>query len=158
MPSDGWHIDNLFIGENPLTGSSGYPFFDGLEDGAGDWLNGPWTLTTDDPYQGSTSILDTAASRLGSSELWLTYGSELDLSDATDPLLTFQVRGNLPYHTNFRVEVSTDGGLLWQDLPSLQIDYYWGPSPWVRHADLALRLPGVQPEAPFPQHRLRGWR
>ena len=131
-PADGWHIDDLSIGENPIAGSSGYPFFDGFEDGAGDWLNGPWSLTSDDPFEGSTSILDTAEERMGGSELWLTYGSELDLSSATDPLLTFQVRGNLPYRTNFRVEVSTDGGTAWQDLPSLQINYDWGPSPWVR--------------------------
>ncbi len=132
VPADGWHIDNLYIGENLIEGSSSYPFFDGFEDGDGNWLQGGWTLIDDNPYEGSTSILDTPASRLGNSELWLTYGSELDLSSATDPLLTFQVRGNLPYRTNFRVEVSTDGGKAWQDLPSLQINYYWGPSPWVR--------------------------
>ena len=97
VPADGWHIDDLFIGENPIEGSSGYPFFDGFEAGAGDWLNGPWSLTADDPFEGSTSILDTPLSRFGGSETWLTYGSELDLSSATEPLLTFQVRGTLPY-------------------------------------------------------------
>ncbi len=132
VAADGWHIDNLFVGENPLAGSSAYPFFDGFEEGAGDWLNGSWTVTDDDPYEGESAILDTVETRLGGSELWLVYGSELDLTGASDPLLTFQVRGYLPYRTHFRVEVSVDGGVTWQDLPELQLNYYWGPSPWVR--------------------------
>jgi len=132
VPADGWHIDDLYIGENPIAGSSGYPFFDGLEDGAGDWLNGPWSLTADDPYEGSVSILDTAGDRIAYSELWLTYGSELDLSAAIDPLLSLQVRGNTAYRNYFRGQVSTDGGLIWQDLADI-----YGPASqvwpdWIR--------------------------
>ncbi|MCD4749354.1 MAG: hypothetical protein K8R59_08265, partial [Thermoanaerobaculales bacterium] len=131
-PTDGWHIDDLFVGENPIAGSTDPSFFDGFENGSGDWLNGSWAPVSDNPYEGSTCILDTAADRLGNSEDRLVYGSEIDLSSATDPLLTFQIRGNLPYHTYFRVEVSTDGGLVWQDLPDFQLNYYWTSTEWVR--------------------------
>jgi hypothetical protein len=132
VPADGWHIDNLYIGENPIAGSSGHPFFDGFEEGADEWLQGGWTLTDDNPYEGLTSILDTPASRLGNSELWLTYGSELDLSGATDPLLTFQVRGNTPDNNYFRGQVSTNGGITWQDLGEIYIHDNQSLPDWVR--------------------------
>ena len=132
VPADGWHIDNLYIGENPVAGSSGYPFFDGFEDGDENWLQGGWTLTDDNPYEGSTSILDTPASRLGNFELWLTYASELDLSDATDPLLTFQVRGNTPDNNYFRGQVSTNGGITWQDLGEIYIHDNQSLPNWTR--------------------------
>ncbi len=132
VPADGWHIDNLFIGENPLAGASAYPFLDGFEGGAGAWLNGSWTVTDDDPFEGSAAILDTVEARLGGSELWLVHGNELDLTPATDPLLTFQVRGNLPYRNSFRVDLSTDGGLTWQEQSALNLNEYWTSSTWVR--------------------------
>jgi hypothetical protein len=132
VPADGWHIDDLFIGENPLLGSGGFPFFNGLEGGDGAWLNGPWSLTGDDPYAGSASILDTLHSRLANSELLLTYGDEIDLSTATDPLLTIQIRGNLPDNNYFHTEVSTDQGLTWQNLADLYIHDNWISADWIR--------------------------
>jgi len=132
VPADGWHIDDLFIGENPLVGSGGYPVFDGLETGDGAWLNGPWSLTGDTPYAGSAAILDTLNTRLGNSDLILTYGDEIDLSAAADPLLTIQVRGNLPDNNYFRTEVSTDDGLNWQNLADLYIHDNWVSADWVR--------------------------
>ncbi len=132
VPADGWHIDDLFIGENPLVGTGGFPLFDGLENGDGAWLNGPWSLTGDDPYAGSTAILDTLNSRLANSEIILTYGDVIDLSAATDPLLTIQVRGNLPDNNWFRTEVSTDQGLTWQNLPDLYLPDNWSSVDWLR--------------------------
>ena len=132
VPADGWHIDDLFIGENPLLGSGGFPFFDGLESGDGAWLNGPWSLSGDNPYSGSASILDTLNSRLGNSDLVLTYGDVIDLSASTDPLLTIQVRGNLPDNNWFRTEVSTDQGLTWQNLPDLYLPDNWSSVDWLR--------------------------
>jgi hypothetical protein len=148
-PADGWHIDDLYLGENPNGTPAVESAFDGLEDGAGGWLNGAWTTSTVDSYQGSASLLDTEGVRLGSSENMLTYGTQLDLSLSTDPLLTFQVRGNLPSSTYFRVEVSTDGGVIWQELPDLYLDKNSISSSWVRMqtslgsykvADLRLRF------------------
>ncbi len=130
--ADGWHLDNLFIGENPLAGSGGFPFLDGLEAGDGAWLNGPWSLTGDDPYAGSAALLDTLNSRLANSDLILAYGDEIDLSAATDPLLTILVRGNLPNNNYFRAEVSTDGGLIWQNLADLYLPDNWISADWVR--------------------------
>ena len=132
VPADGWHIDDLTIGENPLLGSGGFPFFDGLESGDGAWLNGPWSLTGDDPYAGSASILDTLNSRMANSELLLTYGDRIDLSGSTDPLLTIQVRGNLPNNNYFRTEVSTDQGVTWQNLPDLYLPDNWVSADWLR--------------------------
>ncbi|MEX1309976.1 MAG: Calx-beta domain-containing protein, partial [Candidatus Sulfomarinibacteraceae bacterium] len=131
-PADGWHIDDLYVGENPLLGSGGFPFFDGLEGGDGAWLNGSWTLTGDAPYAGSAAILDTANSRFAGSELVLAYGDEIDLSASTDPLLTIQVRGNLPDNNYFRAEVSTDQGLTWQNLTDLYLPDNWSSPDWLR--------------------------
>jgi hypothetical protein len=149
VPTDGWHIDNLFIGENPLVGSPVSEFFDGLEGGDGEWLNGSWTLTDDSPYAGSTAILDTLNNRAGNSELMLAYARPVDLSASTDPLLTFQVRGNLPDNNYFRTEISTDQGLTWQNLADVYIHDNWSSPTWVRMqtslsgylvADLRLRF------------------
>ena len=131
-PGDGWHIDDLYIGENPIAGSSVYPVFDGLEGSAGAWLNGQWATTADAPYEGSTAILSTAGIRLGGSENWLILGDELDLSATDEPLLTYQVRGNLPYRAYFRVDLSADGGLTWQEQSALNLNEYWVSSDWVR--------------------------
>ncbi|MEE4272150.1 MAG: Calx-beta domain-containing protein, partial [Thermoanaerobaculales bacterium] len=131
-PTDGWHIDNLFIGENPLAGSPVNQFFDGLESGDGAWLNGSWTPTNDDPYAGAAAILDTLNNRAGNSDLTLVYAQPIDLSSSTDPLLTFQVRGNLPDNNYFRTEVSTDQGLTWQNLADLYISDNWSSPEWVR--------------------------
>ncbi len=89
-------------------------------------------MTSDNPYEGSTSILDTVARRLGNSELWLTFGNELDLSSATEPLLTLQVRGNTPDNNYFRGQVSTNGGLTWQDLGEIYISDNQSLPDWTR--------------------------
>jgi hypothetical protein len=128
---DGWHVDNLYLGENQVTKSPGHPFFEGFENGAGDWLNGSWTLTDDTPFQGATAILDTTGARAASSELTLVYAGALDLSAATEPILTVHCRGNLSSYNYFKAEVSTDGGLTWQNLPDLYLSQHWSSS-WVR--------------------------
>jgi hypothetical protein len=124
--SDGWHIDQVFIGENPLAGTGSYPFFSGGESGTTGWLDGPWGVTGDTPYEGSACFTTTdSPSRLGGAELRLVWGDEIDLSAETEPILSFQVRGDLPYRTRFRTEVSTDGGLTWQELPDLTGRLSW---------------------------------
>ena len=131
--ADGWHLDTVFVGENPLAGTLSYPFFDGAESGTGNWLAGPWTVTGDTPFEGTAAfVIPAAGVRLGNEEARLVWGDGIDLSSAVDPVLTFQIRGSLTYRTYFRVQVSTDAGTTWQDLTDLSINYNWDSSDWLR--------------------------
>jgi hypothetical protein len=62
-------------------------------------------------------------------QLVIALGREFDLSQAVNPTLTYQIRGQLAYRTRFRAQVSTDGGLAWSDLASL--NYEWNQD-WTR--------------------------
>ncbi len=129
--ADGWHIDDIFVGENLLAGTLAYPFFEGGESGMGHWLGGPWVVTGDTPYEGSACLVSTGyGPPLSGSVPALVWGDAIDLSAATEALLTFAIRGHVDYWEYFRVQVSTDGGTNWQDL--MDIDPTWSSADWVR--------------------------
>ncbi|MBK1828081.1 fibronectin type III domain-containing protein, partial [Haloferula rosea] len=127
--ADGWTIDDLSIGENPNAPI--YPVWDGFESESGLWLNSRWATVNDDPREGSGCLHDTPEGRYAPScEQRLVLAHELDLTSAVDPKLSFFLRGNLAYQSWFRVQLSTDGGLTWGDLSSLNLNYTYDQPDW----------------------------
>ncbi|HUM29159.1 MAG TPA: immune inhibitor A [Thermoanaerobaculia bacterium] len=145
--ADGWLLDDVTIMENPHVPIA-YPYQNSFEEGLVDFLNSHWSTTTDQPKEGATAVVSTPGINLyPSTELWLNLAGEMDLSSATNPSLHFWVRGHLGYHTWFRVQVSTNGGISWSEIASCNLNYYWtSDTTWVKlTADLSsFRVPGVR--------------
>ena len=119
------------IGEN-TPNPAGYPFFESFENALTNWLNAGWTTSTNYSYAGANSARNTAGPRMTPETVqWLVLNQELSLSNAVSPQLTFWLRGKLESYSNFRVQVSTDGGLNWGDLSAFNLDYGFN-SDWVR--------------------------
>jgi hypothetical protein len=129
--ADGWTIDDLTLSDRAVE--SVYPFFDGFESGAGNWLAGSWSTVTSTPFAGSACIQDTPDRRHGpDTSHILTLAREVDLTTAIDPRLTFFLRGNLGGNSYFRVQVSTDGGLNWPDLSALNQNPGFNSATWIK--------------------------
>jgi len=126
---DGWALDDLTLAEH-VPAETVYPFFDGIESGPGNWLCASWTLATNSPFAGQFAMRDTVPPQIPpDAQLALVLNRELNLSNAVNPLLTFQVRGQLWNRTRFRAQASTDGGVNWSDLVGFNND--WNQS-WTR--------------------------
>ncbi|MCL4178670.1 MAG: fibronectin type III domain-containing protein, partial [Verrucomicrobia bacterium] len=146
IENDGWSIDDIKV-ENLVSGAIAYPFFETFEHGLDHWLPSSWALSDNRPQAGSWSAHDTPAGRIGpDTALWLTLAGELNLATAVNPQLTFWVRGQLTRYSYFRVQVSTDGGLAWADLPAGNLNSDWSGD-WTRiqlplaaHAGAVIRL------------------
>ncbi len=117
--NDGWYVDDVSLGEQSPAPAA-YPFHENFEAGLDNWLHSAWAVDTNQPYAGSYAIRDTVPPRLPpDSQLALVLGRELNLTNAVNPTLTFQVRGQLWDRTRFRAQASTDGGVGWSDLTGM---------------------------------------
>ena len=126
---DGWAIDDLTLAEH-VPGPAAYPFFEDFENGLDHWLHSAWTVDTNAPFAGRFAVRDTVPPQIPpDAQLALVLNRELNLSNALNPLLTFQVRGQLWYRTRFRAQASTDGGVNWSDL--IGLNYDWNQN-WTR--------------------------
>lgn len=124
--ADGWYIDDVAVYDYD-PGNAVYPFFDGFETGMSNWLRASWEIDTNLPYAGEYTVRDTRPPRIPpDTQLALVLAKELNLSNATNPLLTFFVRGQLWYRTRFRAQISTNNGLNWIDLSALNYDWNQG--------------------------------
>ncbi len=120
---DGWAIDDLALAEH-TAGPAVYPFFDGFESGAENWLRASWTVDTHSAFAGQFAVRDTVPPQIPpDAQLALVLNRELNLSNAVNPLGTFQARGQLWWRTRFRAQASTDGGVSWSDLVALNHDW-----------------------------------
>jgi hypothetical protein len=129
--ADGWVIDDLSLTDRAVE--SIYPFLDGFESGTGNWLAGSWAAIAENPYAGAASAQDTVNHRNPpDTPNILALARELDLTAATAPHLTFFIRGVLGNYSSFRVQVSTNGGLNWADIPSLNRDSGFNSATWIK--------------------------
>ena len=127
-PADGWYIDDISI-EDLGTPSIAYPFFDGFEDGMGNWLHSSWNVSTN-TYNGKQSALNTEGPTLPyGTTLWLCPTGSFDLTTSTDPQLTWFIKGTLNERSYYRMQVSINGGQSWTDLDSQ--NYTWN-SGWTK--------------------------
>jgi hypothetical protein len=136
--ADGWTIDDLSLEENATAPA--YPVWDDFEGDTGLWLASRWAPTTDLPKAGERCLGDSLEGRYApDAQQQLVLAHELDLAAATDPVLSFFVRGSLVTRSYFRVQVSTNEGLTWSDLSSLNLNFtYSSPETWeFKQASLA---------------------
>jgi len=126
---DGWALDDLTLAEH-TPGPAVYPFFESFENGLGNWLHSSWTVDTNSPFDGRYAVRDTVPPQIPpDAQLALVLNRELNLSNAVNPLLTFQARGQLSYRTRFRAQASTDRGASWSEL--IGLNYDWNQN-WTR--------------------------
>ena len=121
--SDGWYLDDVSLGEH-APAPAAYPFYENFETGLDNWLHPVWTVDTNQPFAGQYAVRDTAFPWLPpDTQLALVLGRELNLTNAVNPVLTFRLGGQLWYRSRFRAQASTDGGIAWNDLITLNYDW-----------------------------------
>ncbi len=96
------------------------PFFDNFENGLSQWTtNGGWGLTAARANSPTRSVTDSPGSFYANdTDATLTLGTSLDLSSATQPVVSFHHQHLLEPDYDFGyVEVSSDGGNSWNATP-----------------------------------------
>ena len=114
---DGWYIDDLSVAEH-VGGAVPLPFFDDMESGTGNWLTSAWDLTAAGPHSGAWTAQSTPQGSIyPHAEHSMELAGSLDLTSASNPQLTYWLRGAVSYYAAFRAQVSIDRGVSWADLP-----------------------------------------
>lgn len=111
---NGWRIDKIEVWDNQQNSVSA--LVDEFNHGQDAWITAGWQTQAETPFIGAASIRDTIFGSL-SGESSLVYSRTIDLSETDEPLLTYWLRAQLPRYYYFRVQISTDDGLIWSDLP-----------------------------------------
>jgi hypothetical protein len=120
---DGWLIDNLSVTDQPVT-TVALPVQENFENTLTNWLTAGWLADTNLPFAGSASARTLPGQLLPpETQHWLTFGSEIVLSNLVNPQLTFWLRGQLPSYARFRLQLSTDAGLTWADQSTVNLEY-----------------------------------
>ena len=129
--ADGWHIDDIALGESD-TGALAFPYVDDFNNAAAtraDWMAGAFDLTAPGgdgtPYWSNRSTGSLPNFYPGST--LLTLGDGLDLTGATNPKLRFEYRAyDYSYNsTESYVQVSTDESDTWTTLRHLGDTTAW---------------------------------
>jgi WD40 repeat protein len=95
----------------PFPPLNNLPFFDGFENGTGNWtISGAWTRTNAGKHSGSWSMR-IVTPPFGNHNLILN--ETLNLAGTTAPQLTYWTRYTLAATQSAYVEVSTDNGATW---------------------------------------------
>ena len=120
--TDGWYIDNVEVKEWTNGPALGYPFLDDFENGLTNWMvsGTDWALIDSPTLGGLYAITDSpSGSYPDNANTTLTTAGSIDLSTATSPVLTFWQKYWVEYQDYIYVEVTTDGGLTWENVNSL---------------------------------------
>ena len=92
-PSDGWYIDDITI-----TDASDrvlpFPFVDDLDEGSSNWVTGSWAVVNQGPNSESCLTDSPVGNYLKSTNtrMYLAMAGYIDLSEAKNPVLSFQNR------------------------------------------------------------------
>jgi len=129
---DGWHIDDVRIGETETPVFS-YPFYDDMNDSTTyeNWHSSSWELSSPS-FDGTDYWNSSPQGRLSyyPDNTWiytsLTLGNNIDLSGSEHPQLLFWHKSQR-YSATYRVQVSTNNGVNWTTLAS-----YLNVSDWTR--------------------------
>ena len=128
---EGWYIDQLSINDQ-LPVAIPFPFYDDFETDMGNWITSSWAPSADTPHAGLASVRSTVNGMMSTySELAMELGGVLDLSGATNPQLTFWLRGNVGDDGGFAAQVSTNDGVSWTSIPDAGIGQHWSGD-WTR--------------------------
>jgi len=116
---DGWHIDDISITEN--TKKLPYPFYDDMESDSSpeNWIRSTWgIISTDSQSDGVKCITDSPGGRsnYNGRKTELVLSGIIDLSNSTNPQLSFWHRYNLDYRHYAKVYISSNNGNSWTQL------------------------------------------
>ncbi|MBN2341065.1 MAG: choice-of-anchor J domain-containing protein, partial [Deltaproteobacteria bacterium] len=140
---DGVYIDDVAIAESD-TSTMPYPFFDDFENGTGNWLvsGHDWAIDSTDARSGTYCMTDSPEGDYPSNAFsHIILARALDLSVATDPMLSFWYKMDLYSDSSddVNVQVSVDNGSTWETVLNLS-EYSYGDdtSTWsYRQIDLS---------------------
>ena len=126
---DGWHIDDIALGETS-TSTIAYPFVDDCNDSASthdSWIPGPsgWTAPSDDATSYWSNRPTGGRPDINSTWQTMVLGNTIDLAGATNPQLRFRYRGYYNSSTRSYVQISVDDGANYTNLLSLENATDW---------------------------------
>lgn len=125
-PGEGWFIDDVNVAENPNRNNPvTLPLTDDFETGATGWLLSNWGTETDANAKNGASILKFGAlDRRAGLDLqqWAVLDRPVVLTAGSNVQATFWVRGRLDNYSSSRLQYSTDGGVNWPELSSVNRD------------------------------------
>ncbi len=130
---DGWHIDDVSIGETEPPPLGGLPIFDDVNDDTTTnmyWQSSTFELIESGSFDGSQYWHSSPRTQNhSSSAVYRTFASmtlanEIDLNGTTNPQLVFWNSVNR-YGATYYVEISQDGGLNWSTLFSTTSSTGW---------------------------------
>ena len=145
---DGWNIDDVTVSDRGAQ-TLPVPFYDGFERGRTNWLENTWTISTNQPYAGSNLLAAAMTQVRPEVQARLPLAGSMDLSLTTDPKVTFRVRGYLLPYSALNFQISTDGGINWGTLWSVNAEAGWNTNVWTtqtfslvsyRYADVRFRF------------------
>ncbi|MBA7612302.1 hypothetical protein ES703_19538 [subsurface metagenome] len=135
--ADGWYIDDININETAI--SINYPFFDNMDSGPDNWGSGSWDLVTPGHSTPNTWTDSPEGNYLLDNWMELVLGNVIDLSEASNPQLTFWHKYDLTNIPNVSYVDEQDYGRVYvsnyygQSGSWEQLAYYTGTqSEWTR--------------------------
>ena len=131
---DGWQVDDVVVEDRGET-TRAMPFYDGFEGGMSNWLGGEGVWLglsgTNAPYAGTNAGQDVLGYLPPDTEYEVQMERPLNLAGTVSPQLTFWAKWTMGGRSYWNLEVSTDQGLNWATLWS--VDGYGGTvSDWQR--------------------------
>ena len=125
--SDGWYLDKVEIREANNEPTLPYPFSDNFEGTLDNWLvsDCEWGLVTSDECASGSAITDSPLGNYpNNANSMITLAGNIDLLNATFPVLSFWHKYSIAYDDNALVEISTDGGISWSILANWYHNQY----------------------------------
>ncbi len=116
--ANGWNIDDVEIVENADAPATAV--YQDFETVTGNWMGAAWARQSDVLHVGAWAHRQPARMTSGSEHV-VTLANALVLTNATSPQLVYWLKGNVPYRSAFRWQVSLNEGRLWSDIPGTPI-------------------------------------
>ncbi|MGE4490076.1 MAG: hypothetical protein AB7E95_11095, partial [Kiritimatiellales bacterium] len=127
--ADGWQLDDLSVAEHESAAQS-LPVYERFEDRGTNWLSGGWVVSSNESYEGAASAQSLPIGFTpGNTDIYASYGKELNLSGSISPQLTLWAKGIDDSYSHLYAQLSKDGGKTWTDLSG---DMDAKPDEWKR--------------------------
>ncbi|NLG01654.1 MAG: hypothetical protein GX565_16110, partial [Lentisphaerae bacterium] len=131
--ADGWAVDDLSVTDRG-DARKPYPFYDGFEGGASEWISSLWTPALGTAYEGNAEVRNGGGVNLMSDMAYTAaLGGAIDLTTAVNPTVTFWAKGTLNSYTQVRLQISLNGGVAWTELPTCNINTGTTLANWTKY-------------------------
>jgi hypothetical protein len=131
--ADGGAVDDLSVTDRG-DARKPYPFYDGFEGGASEWISSLWTPALGTAYEGNAEVRNGGGVNLMSDMAYTAaLGGAIDLTTAVNPTVTFWAKGTLNSYTQVRLQISLNGGVAWTELPTCNINTGTTLANWTKY-------------------------